>query len=55
MALSLKCLINAVTEKVGTGTKMSGYPTNRELIARSSTMDHSRLANSSVRRPKPID
>jgi hypothetical protein len=27
-------LINAVTGKVGTGTNMSGYPTNRPLTAR---------------------
>jgi hypothetical protein len=27
------CRINAVTGKVGTGTKMSGYPTNRDLAA----------------------
>jgi hypothetical protein len=25
-------LINAVTGEVGTGTKMSGYPTNQDLI-----------------------
>jgi len=27
-------LINALTGKVGTGTNMSGYPTNRELSTR---------------------
>jgi len=27
------CRINAVTGKVGTGTKMSGYPTYRDLAA----------------------
>ena len=29
-----QCLINALTVHVGTGTNMSGYPTNRDLATR---------------------
>jgi hypothetical protein len=31
--LSGKCLINAVTGKVGSGTQLTGNPTNQELAA----------------------
>lgn len=31
--LSGSCAINALTGKVGTGRKMSGYPTNQELAS----------------------